>query len=309
MMPTFDSVYVFSCSPFGRDVARRVAVSFPGVSVVHLGKDSSVSVDGVFREAHGGKRVLLVFVCALGICVRKIAPFVCSKFSDPAVVCLDDGGSFVIPVLSGHLGGANEAARALASSLGAVPVVTTSTDVHGKWALDTWAESSGFLLGALSSSLSPLCADGRLSDIVRFANSASISSRRIFSVGIGCKRGCGSEKLFSFVESVFSSMSLPFSIIGRVSSIDLKIGEKAIVDFAASVSAELSFFSSGELLSLDGMDWISIDGKRAFSSSPFVLEKTGVDCVCERCSVLASEKRFLVARKTAADGMTVAVSI
>ena len=144
---------------------------------------------------------------------------------------------------------------------------------------------------------------------MRFANSASLSSRRIFSVGIGCKRGCGSEKLFSFVESVFSSMSLPFSMIGSVSSIDLKIGEKAIVDFAASVSAELSFFSSGELLSLDGMDWISIDGKRGFSSSSFVLEKTGVDCVCERCSVLASEKRFLVARKTAADGMTVAVSI
>ncbi|RYY18619.1 MAG: precorrin-4 C(11)-methyltransferase, partial [Cytophagaceae bacterium] len=80
-----------------------------------------------------------IFIGALGICVRSIAPHVQDKATDPAIVNLDDHGQFVQPVLSGHLGGANELARRLARVLGAQAIITTASDLQEIWALDTLA--------------------------------------------------------------------------------------------------------------------------------------------------------------------------
>ena len=68
----------------------------------------------------------LIFIGATGIAVRSIAPYVASKKSDPAVLVVDECGKFVISLLSGHLGGANELALKTAEILEAIPVVTTS---------------------------------------------------------------------------------------------------------------------------------------------------------------------------------------
>lgn len=78
----------------------------------------------------------LVFIGALGICVREIAPFLKNKKTDPAVINIDANGQFVQPVVSGHLGGANLLAQKLAGILGAVPVITTVSDTSDLWALD-----------------------------------------------------------------------------------------------------------------------------------------------------------------------------
>ncbi|MBR6978839.1 MAG: precorrin-4 C(11)-methyltransferase [Prevotella sp.] len=78
-----------------------------------------------------------VFIGAMGICVRTIAPFVKDKHEDPAVVCVDSLGRNVVSVLSGHVGGANELTRTVARVLGANPVITTQSDNAGLWALDT----------------------------------------------------------------------------------------------------------------------------------------------------------------------------
>jgi len=81
-----------------------------------------------------------VFIGALGICVRTIAPYIKDKHTDPAVVCIDTLGLNVVSVLSGHIGGANELTQTIASVLGANPVITTQSDNAGLWALDTLAE-------------------------------------------------------------------------------------------------------------------------------------------------------------------------
>lgn len=81
-----------------------------------------------------------VFLGAMGICVRTIAPFVNDKHEDPAVVCIDSLGKNVISVLSGHVGGANHLTREIAALIGAHEVITTQSDNAGLWALDTLEE-------------------------------------------------------------------------------------------------------------------------------------------------------------------------
>ena len=88
----------------------------------------------------------LVYVGAAGIAVRAIAPFVKSKVTDPAVVVVDEGGSYAIPVLSGHLGGANDLARAIAERIGAEAVITTATDVNHVFAIDEWTRKQGLVI-------------------------------------------------------------------------------------------------------------------------------------------------------------------
>ncbi len=84
----------------------------------------------------------VIFIGACGIAVRSIAPFVKSKKKDPAVLVIDECGRFVIALLSGHLGGANELTEETAGILGAVPVITTATDLHKQFAVDVFAKKN-----------------------------------------------------------------------------------------------------------------------------------------------------------------------
>lgn len=85
----------------------------------------------------------IIFISACGIAVRCIAPYIKSKFEDPAILVIDDNGNNVISLLSGHIGGANEIAEEISSILNAKPIITTSTDTNKKGALDLIASKIG----------------------------------------------------------------------------------------------------------------------------------------------------------------------
>lgn len=103
------------------------------------------SVEDWAKEQFGAKNAIL-FIGATGIAVRAIASSVKSKLSDSPVLVMDDKGQYVIPLLSGHVGGANELAMMLARETGAVPVITTSTDINGKLSIDVIAKKNGLTI-------------------------------------------------------------------------------------------------------------------------------------------------------------------
>lgn len=106
-------------------------------------KNSIEESHGAWTKRQFGRADAVIFIGACGIAVRSIAPLVESKKTDPAVLVIDECGKFVISLLSGHLGGANALAAEAAGLLEAIPVITTATDLHRRFAVDIFAAKNG----------------------------------------------------------------------------------------------------------------------------------------------------------------------
>ena len=113
---------------YGEKIAEKLKRSFEDAVVfkVKRGKKELTGLVGEVFDKYDG----IIFISALGIVVRAIAPFIKNKFTDPAVVCIDTAGRFSISVLSSHEGGANGLSFSAASALGALPVITTGTETR-----------------------------------------------------------------------------------------------------------------------------------------------------------------------------------
>lgn len=101
--------------------------------------------DEILREEFR-TATLLIFISATGIAVREIAPYLKSKMSDPAVLVMDDMAIHVISLVSGHIGGANGWCREVSALTGAEAVITTATDLHGRFAVDLFAKENDLLI-------------------------------------------------------------------------------------------------------------------------------------------------------------------
>ena len=127
-------IAIIQISEEGKNIARLL------LSQVYAQKNEAE----IISRTNVGKRWkdfdAFVFIGAMGICVRTIAPYIKDKHEDPAVVCVDSMGLNVISVLSGHVGGANDLTRDIAAMIGAHEVITTQSDNAGLWALDTFEQ-------------------------------------------------------------------------------------------------------------------------------------------------------------------------
>ena len=90
---------------------------------------------------------LIIYIGATGIAVRYIAPHIHDKMTDPAVLVVDEKENFCISLISGHIGGGNEWARKVAEILGAIPVITTATDLNDVFAVDIFAKKNDLQIG------------------------------------------------------------------------------------------------------------------------------------------------------------------
>lgn len=289
----------------GFDFAQRAA-SQVGGSVTRCGAEVSLR-DWTAQQFAASDA--LIFVGATGIAVRAIAPHLVSKVTDPAVLVMDECGKFAIPILSGHLGGANDLAQAVYTACGAQPVLTTATDVCGVFAVDEWAKrqncavvnpdkikriSAAVLRGECISVFSPweiagehpacvLPADDPLQAMVclsakRTNTDALLLAPRILTLGIGCRKGISSFVLEAGFAEFCERTGVLEPAIAGVSTITLKQNEPGLQEFCAAHGWTLNAVSPEILAQTEGM----------FASSSFVQRVTGVDNVCERSAVSVS---------------------
>ena len=271
----------------------------------------------------------LLFIGAAGIAVRAIAPYVREKQSDPAVVVMDEKANWCIPILSGHLGGANLLANKLAKMTGAQAAITTATDVRGVWAVDSWAKqegltvvnpsgikeiSAGLLQGQTKKLFSEFPISGKLPEGLVFSDAAScdiyIGIHRLTDrkqeplylipaaliAGIGCRKGAQREQLDALFEEVLEQNNVWQQAVQKICSIDLKKEEPGLLLFCAEHGILLETYDAETLRNLDG----------EFTASAFVSQVTGVDNVCERSAMAGSQNGKILISKMAKNGVTAA---
>lgn len=271
----------------------------------------------------------LIYIGAAAIAVRAIAPHLQSKTTDPAVLCLDEGGRFVIPLLSGHIGGANRLAQRIAGLLGATPVITTATDLRGLFAVDSWAAEAGYRIEnprkikAVSGKLlagepvyldsefpvkgtlpaGVLLAEGRPADVWIGCHPPKDTQALwlippVLYAGMGCRKGVARECLEEALQEALAQENLSPKALAAIATIDRKAQEPGLLALCEGWKLPLLSYPAAELEQLSG----------EFSASPFVRQTVGVDNVCERSAVRASSGRLLV-KKQAKNGVTAALAI
>ena len=257
----------------------------------------------------------ILFVGACGIAVRLIAPFLKDKLSDIPVLVMDEAGQYVIPILSGHAGGANRLARFLAEAVGAVPVITTATDVHETFSVDSFAVDHRLTIenreGIRRVSAKALRGEPIRIHIADDAEGADVLiaehktvdaplwlSPKQYVLGIGCRKGKTLEEIETVVEPVMKKLGIGYRDIYAFASIDLKEHEQGLLDLSAKHRLPFVTFSAERLKRVEG----------DFNGSAFVQSVVGVDNVCERAAILLAGGGRPVAEKYATDGVTVAVA-
>ncbi len=130
-----------------RELSELMELWFSGEAEFHTEIPSELKADsGAEREKEKGRASAIIFIGSAGIAVRAIAPFIRHKSEDPAVLVIDEAGHFVISLLSGHLGGANELTMYISKLISAEPVITTASDIEGAFSVDVFAKENGFIL-------------------------------------------------------------------------------------------------------------------------------------------------------------------
>lgn len=283
----------------------------------------------------------LIFIGAAGIAVRALAPWIRDKFQDPAVLVVDEMGKFVIPVLSGHMGGANALARRLAEGIHAVPVITTATDLRGCFAVDDFAREKGFYLTdrklakIMSAQVLKGSPIGVFSDIpVRLEEMPGCHlgqpEKLNLYMGIWKKEKWKKEPWAEFLSENNTLQLVPKCIVlglgcrKDIAEEELKqqvmegLGEWNIWPQAVKKLATINLKKEEKaILSLCGeMNWelclfssrelAAAEGK--FSYSAFVEKTTGVGNVCERAAVLGAGSTLLLGKKIK-KGITMAAAI
>ncbi len=291
---------------------------------------------GEWAKEQFEERNALLFIGACGIAVRAIAPHIMDKLHDSPVLVVDENGQYVIPLLSGHVGGANELAVSIAEKMGAKPVITTATDINAQFAIDLFAKKNGLIIvdkegiarvsskvlagKSIAMSVEPghLEKDVKLPkgielveypplqevDVAitsedRVIETAILLRPKEYAVGIGCRKGKEVEKIEDFIRSHLKKAGISPAQVFGMASITVKKDEPGLLSWSRKERLPFVTYTAEELRHVEG----------DFHKSEFVREQIGVDNVCERAALkLCGSGGRLVYEKHAGDGMTIAVA-
>ncbi len=276
----------------------------------------------------------LLFIGACGIAVRAVAPHLTDKLHDAPVLVMDEKGKYVIPILSGHMGGANDLANHIAEKTGAEAVITTATDLNKKFAVDLFAKRNRLYIankdGIVKVSSKVLAGKEITMSIeagheiiggesgIRFVpyppmgvvdvvvtskddmfDTSLLLKPREYVIGIGCKKGKKANEIDDFILKAIKKKGISIMQIFALSSISQKRDEQGIVEWCRKEGIPFFTYTAEDLREVNG----------TFTKSMFVKNQVGVDNVCERAAVKAcGEDGKLILPKVAENGMTIAVA-
>lgn len=306
----------------GEAVAQRLQAHLPEQVDCFFRDNYREQLDRVFRDYDA-----VIFISATGIAVRLAAPYLTSKSTDPAIVVVDDMAMFAISLVSGHIGGANDLARRVATLLKCQPVITTASDNRGVEAVDVFAERCGLVIENMvdARTITAMMVDGRkigfrsvytpridypqLTDqqpdgviVVDIADDISreipccVLRPRVLTVGLGFRRGKSGAEIRNAISMVFAENKLALKSIRRIATIELKQDEPGLHQAVAALGCELVIYSAEDLKAV----------QKHFAQSELVLATTGVGAISEPCAFLGGNR--LIVNRTIIDGITVAVS-
>lgn len=349
------NIAVISFTQNGRLLARRIAGYLEnGNHNVSIDMKCASSKDSIkytlseWTDRQFQKKDALIFVGAVGIAVRAIAPYVRSKVTDPAVLVIDEKGNYCIPLLSGHIGGANELAAYICKGIQAIPVITTATDLNQKWAVDVFASKNGLHIQNMqrAKEISARILEGEKIGI-EFQNPESTPdmegrlpegiflwpesksdyqecSRQEPDISIGIYKRPEYQRTLSLIPKAVTvgigcrKGTSADQIESAVNKVLLREGiwkesilKAASIDLKAEEPGILEYCRRQKIeFSVYSADELRrVEGH--FSESDFVKRTTGIGNVCERSAVCAGDsgnQGQLIVRKQAEDGVTVALA-
>jgi len=239
-------IRVISLTDAGNALGQRLQSLLPDSEHWHKPKPFQASVQDAFCQ---GDRLILI--CATGIAVRTLAPVLQDKYTDPAVLILDELGKFVIPLLSGHEGGANDWGAEVTEALGAQLFMTTA-----------------------KSYIKP-----------------------IYTVGMGCERGCPAEHLAAHLADCLDQAGIDIEQVRAITSIDIKADELGLIALAENLNKPFECFDANTLRTVE---------QQLSTKSEYVFGVVGVYGVAESAALYAAQQRtgepaelVLVKQKTA----------
>ncbi|WP_315111688.1 cobalt-precorrin 5A hydrolase [Clostridium intestinale] len=318
-------IYILSVSSLGDILGEKLSKNF---SSVYFSKDKikEFGLNEITKEAMD-KAKGIIFISSTGIAVRAIATYLKGKTIDPGVVVVDAKGEYAISLLSGHLGGGNELAIKVSEILKAMPIITTATDSLGVKAPDMIAKENNLLISDIKKAkdISAFLIEGKKVVFededkiialpkgyiectegsenlpkVKVTNKISGSEalvlvRKNLILGIGCRKDVPKEKMLDFISESLKEYGYREDSVLKISTIDLKEKEEAILNISQVFSVPLEIHSRGEVRKIEHL----------FKCSDFVRKSIGVGAVAEPCVYLSGGE--IVVERISKEGMTLCI--
>lgn len=329
-------IAIINVTKIGNDVADKIKENinidlyskYDSCGLQNNSFDFKDVVDKTFKNYNA-----IVFISSTGIAVRSIASFIKSKDKDPAVIVIDSIGRYVISLLSGHLGGANDLTNKIAKIIEAEPIITTATDNLNVEAPDVIAKKNNLVIGNLKDAkkISALLVNGekvafideenlikiprgyeskfdKAQGIVCITNKYKLEKNEVINknaflklirknivLGIGCRKNYDAEIMKNNVVKVLKEENIDLNSIKTIVSVDIKKEEKALIELSSFLNCKFQTYSVEEIKKVE----------KKFNRSEFVKKTIGVGAVCEPCIYLRGAK--IIKEKQKLNGMTLAI--
>jgi cobalt-precorrin 5A hydrolase len=280
--------------PYFRHDAERIAA--------FLGADIALYTPDIFAEVFRDRKRIIALM-SMGIVVRKIAPLLDDKWTDPAVVVISPDCRYAVPLLGGHHG-ANELAQEL-EGLGLQPVITTATESRGRDSVESVAERTGTAVvnrdstrtvnAALLDRDLPIHAIEGPSIVLAGPDVSLLVRQGEYSVGIGCRKGVGQDEVTGAVRTALAENGIAEKDVFIYATTVKKMQEPGLIAAVGALSGNLIFLDDDTINTQTGM-------------GPSRASKIGLLGVAGPCALATAKRKELIMEKKVYGRVTVAIA-